>query len=265
MGQVGASLRPSDAASGGFLDAANATITSARFVDSYPNGTARTLLRVAFEPEDGKERTEYYSAGDPAKIKPNADGKSLVPKDARMNSKSGAVKFIGSVIDGGFPLDRINDDISVIDGTKVFLRRKAQPKTGNAEIDAKDRDLLLVERVLALPEEGAKTAKKVTAKVAPKAAPKAATPATPAAAADSGSVQAELEAIVTGILATAPNNTVPRNRIGNAIFQVTVKAKNPNRGPLMTLASNTEYMTSEERPWAFDGESLVGVPVEEAA
>lgn len=266
MSQQGASLRPGDAATGGFLDATNATIKEARFVDSYPNGASRTLLRVTFQPEDGgKERTEYYSAGDPAKMKPSADGKKIVPQDARMHSKSGAIKFINSVIAGGFPETKLNDDISVFDGTVVFLRREAQPKTGNAEIDAKDRDLLLVKRVISLPEEGGAKAAKKPAAGAKKPALVKPTAAPAAAASDDAAIQAELEAIIVGILAEAPDNTVAGNKLGTAIFQAAMRSKTPNRGPLMKLfTDNKAFVQSADRPWAFADGNYVGMPAEQA-
>lgn len=267
MSNVGASLRPEDAANGGFMDAVEALITNIRFVDRYPNGSPSTLLEVTYAPLDGsKERTELYRAGPVEKIRPSADGKQLVPADARMHKSSGAIKWISAIITAGFPASRVSQDVTVFAGTKVFLKREALPKTGNAEIDAKDRDILLVSKVLALPEEAKPVVKPAVAAAAKRAATKAVAVApvtVPEPVAADGAVDdaigVELEAIITALLTAAPDNTIPRNRIGNTLFQFCIKTKRTDRAKLMPLAANEEWLAGE-RPWAYDGEQLVLIP-----
>ena len=268
---AGASLRPSDAATGGFLDATNATITSLRFIDAYPNGMPSVLLEVTFQPEDGKARTELYRAGAVDQMRPTADGKRLTPPEARMRKDCGAMLFIGSLIDSGFDVSRVGDDITVFAGTTVFLRRKALPKfTLKDGTLSKDRDILLVEKVLALPGEKKAAAAKPAVKAVVKATLK--TVVVPAAVAapapvvvDAGDIDTELEGIVLELLAAASENTIARNRIGNAVFQATVKAKNPRRAPLMARVQEDAYLGDSARPWAFDGEQIIGAPADEAA
>lgn len=273
---TGASLRPSDAAAGGFLDATNATIVSARFIDAYPNGNPALLLEVTFQPEDGKPRTELYSGGKIEVIRPNAAGTGTTPDNARMHRNSNAVQFIGSVIAGGFDESKLDSDISVFVGTKVFLKRKTQPKfTSKDGREGGGKDILLVEKVLAMPGEkkaAAVKAKPVATKpvaavkvVAPVVAEEeeAIVPHIPAPI--TADLATELEGIVTELLANAPDNTIARNRIGNATFQAIIKAKNPRRAPLMVLVQTDAFLKGDTRPWAFVGDDIIGVPGEAAA
>jgi hypothetical protein len=258
---VGASLRPDNAATGGFLDATNAVISNIRFIDQYPNNTPSALLEVTFQPEEGKARTELYRAGKIEVMRPSADGKRLTPPEARMRRDSGAMLFISSLIDGGFDVSKVGDDITVFTGTEVFLRRKPLPAFKQADgTMSKERDVLLVEKVLKMPGEGKKAVVKAAVKPVAKAAPAPVAAAEPAPVAEevAGDTEGELEAIVAILLAAAPDNTIARNRIGNAVFQAVVKAKNKNRAPLMALVAKDEFLGGESRPWAFDGENLIG-------
>lgn len=267
---AGASLRPSDAAAGGFLDATNATIVSARFIDAYPNGNPALLLEVTFQPEDGKPRTELYSGGKIEVIRPNAAGTGTTPDNARMHRNSNAVQFIGSVIAGGFDESKLDSDISVFVGTKVFLKRKTQPKfTSKDGREGGGKDILLVEKVLAMPGEKKAAAVRAAPKVTvaksntAKVLPVVEAAVAPEVAGEG--IETELEAIVTELLANAPDNTIPRNRIGNATFQAIIKAKNPRRAPLMVLVQTDAFLKGDTRPWAFVGDDIIGVPGEAAA
>jgi hypothetical protein len=273
MSKAGASLRPGDAATGGYLDATDVDIKEARFIDSYPNGMVQTLLRVTYIAPDGKDRSELYSCGK-TEGKPSADGKYLVPDTARLSAKSGAMRFINSIIAAGFPEDRITTDVSVFDGARVKLARALAPKTGIAEHDAKNKEELMPARVLALPEEnGKKTAAKPVAKKPVAAASKpAAAPAAVTPAVAEGDVEAEAVAIVSEILNAAPENTAMSNKIGGLVFAHLARTKNPRRAAIMKAVSlNADvlgaFLGAEGRPWAFDPASgeVVGYPVDEAA
>jgi hypothetical protein len=270
---AGASLRPSDAATGGFLDATNATITNARFVDSYPGGKASLLLEVTYQPEgeNAKARTELYRGGSIEQARPTANGGYYTPEAFRMRKDTGAMKFIVSLVEGGFDENKLGDDIRVIIGTKVFLRRKAIPKftTQDGTVVA-DKDILLVEKVLAMPSEKKVAAKAAVAtkSVAAKPAPKAVEAVVAPVVADGGDAEAELVAIVSTLLNAAENNTIQRNRIGSAVFNVVVKATppHPNRAPIMALVNKGDaFFVNDARPWVADKETIVGYPSEEAA
>jgi hypothetical protein len=264
MSKAGASLRPGDAATGGYLDATDVDIKEARFIDSYPNGMVQTLLRVTYIAPDGKDRSELYSCGK-TEGKPSADGKYLVPDTARLSAKSGAMRFINSIIAAGFPEDRITTDVSVFDGTRVKLARQPAPKTGIAEHDAKNKEELMPTRVLALPEEGKKAAApKAVAKKPTAVAPKAAAAAAPVVA-EGVDVETEAVGIVVELLNAAAENTIPRNRIGHEIFKRVLK--NARRAPIMALTNKDDFFTAEGRPWLFDSESgaIVGYGADAAA
>jgi len=122
---------------GGLLDDADVTIKSARFVTWDYRGKAVPVLalNVKLEDGDGAEHDEYLSSGDLKAFVPSNDGKEAlaVGSQTKLNSNTNAVAFILSVINADTKGElaakiRATSDISVLDGTKVHVIRKNQPK-----------------------------------------------------------------------------------------------------------------------------------------
>jgi hypothetical protein len=277
----GVSLNPDSAAVGGALDGIEATITRARALGEYPNGTPAVLLSVTFAPAGGgRERTELYSMGK-AQLKPSADGKQFLPlvEGAKPHKGCSGIQFLVALIQAGFPADRIGNDVSVIEGTVVFLRAKPRPKTGNAEIDKNNdgKTITLPDRVISLPGEGSAAKKSPTGPKKPAVArPAPAVAATPSVEADApaaaGDFDADAEAvkIVSDVLAKADNNTVARNQIGGKVFGALAKVKptlsGEARKAILGAINRPGFYEWEGRPWFVDADAkaLVGPPAEEA-
>lgn len=283
-----------ESVSGGALDAVEATITKARALGAYPGKTDQAaLLAITYLPraKDAKERTELYSLGK-TQLKPSADGKQFEEivkgSGARAHSNSFAITFWKALIAAGFDAAKIGNDVSVIEGTVVFLRTKARDKTGNAEIDKNNdgKTITLPEKVIAMPGEAtaavgtkkaAPSVKKAAAQ-APAAAPAPEAPAVEAPAeapaadgADYASIETEAEKVVSAVLTAAADNTVPANRIGNGVFQALAKAKTEGklRAAIMGVVNKDKgaWMQSESRPWYYNAEKqeFVGQPAAELA
>jgi hypothetical protein len=279
----GVSLNPNDAVVSHALDGKNAVIKQARAIGEYPNGVPAALIAVLNAPTDGsKERTELYSMGKVA-LKPNADGTQFLPATpgavAQPSKNSSGIKFLKALISAGFPAARIGNDLSVIDGTTVFLRAQSREKTGNAEIDTKnaDKPFVLPEKVITLPEEGTAAKKSPASPKKPAVAkPAPAVAATPSGEADApaadGDFDAEAEAvkIVSDVLAKADNNTVARNQIGGKVFGALAKVKptlsGEARKAILGAINRPGFYEWEGRPWFVDADAkaLVGPPAEEA-
>jgi len=167
----GLSLRPSDAQTGGYLDDADVTFAELRFVvwDYQGKAPASVALKVSMEEDDGKLHEQYYSAGDPTKMQPSPDGKAIIPIAGAtgLNVNTNAIAFISSIVNSGFPEDRILNDVSIFDGMKAHVNQVAQPKRPGlkkAEI-GEPKTYLLVSKIVRLPWE---TAPAPAAKGAPK-------------------------------------------------------------------------------------------------
>jgi hypothetical protein len=143
-------------------------------------------LKITMEDTFGLTHEQYYSAGDPEKIVVSPDGKRVdmpnAPDAKGLVQSTNAIAVVTSIINAGFPEDRITDDVSVFDGLVCRVNQIAQPKRPGLK-DQKDRTYLMVTKILRLPWESApvpvaKGAPSTTAKGAPtkKAAPALFTP-----------------------------------------------------------------------------------------
>lgn len=269
--QMGISLKPSDAVSGGgLLDDADVTLKACRAAMWDYNGTVKVpvvALQATIEQilEDGSAQDiiQYYSAGDSKNFVPSDDGRKFVPvSDATgLNSNCNAMLFLVSLINGGFPEDKVGDDLSVFDGTKCHVKRMLQPVRPGfvpANTGGKgDGKILLVTpgSISQLPWDApapAKSGKKATPAVAPKVnggVSPAASASAPAS--DIGSNQ-ELAADAVGFMLQVLANkggSLTKAQIGQEIFKAA--AAHPQRAKLVQLAFSDEFLKAG--PWQFDG------------
>jgi len=66
------------------------------------------------------DRDQFYSSGGADAFKPSKDGKSLEPVGTRtsISEDSNLGKFIISLVEGGFPEDVLDDDLTVFEGVR---------------------------------------------------------------------------------------------------------------------------------------------------
>lgn len=171
-GQEGrVSLIPADFAQGGLIDDIDATIMMAKFCNWDYDGKSDKVgifLGLVLQDADGKDYTQYYSAGDPDFFMPgDADGTWLKAKGTRpqVNNNTNASLFLLSLVAAGFPQDRLNTmgigDALV--GLKAHWNQVAQPKrkglikTGQQGDNDREKTTLLVSAILNLPGQVAAT------------------------------------------------------------------------------------------------------------
>jgi len=275
----GISLRPSDAQAGGFLDDADVTLTECRFVTWDYMGKAKpsVALKIAMLDEEGRVHDQYYSAGDPAKLQPSADGKAIQGVEGAapggLTSSTNAVAFLSALVNAGFPEDQITNDVSVFDGMVVHVNQVAQPKRAGLKNQKEGQTYLLVTRIVRMPGEAAppKAAKgapvtRPTAVTGPRPVNSVATPAAvatqPAAAAPtavavevSGDLVAKARATVMEILA-AKGGTVPKQRLPTEAFRVL--GNDPDRNSIVTLVFQDAFLAQAvaEGAFAYDGTNV---------
>jgi len=122
------SLKPSKAvAGGGLIGDVDVTLTNFHFgTFTYPgkNVEAFALLATAIE-EDETETPVNWTMG---QLTPTKDGKFFEGGELRQSSN--LYLFLNSLIQAGFPEDKIEDDITVLDGIRVHIIQQLTKRTG---------------------------------------------------------------------------------------------------------------------------------------
>ena len=174
MADKRASLRASD-----FVDAlpmpidGNFTWKESRFAFfDYVKKTGEkvattTAARIIFASEGGEEYTQHYSVGDPSRVTPSEDGKSLVlvGDGSALNKSSNFFILMKALEDAGLPDDFLGDDISVLDGMITHNIGVPEPKRAGLETTTAreasgrgPRTLAVPDEVIKMPGKGGKAA-----------------------------------------------------------------------------------------------------------
>src|SRR3972149_1510368 len=167
-----ASLKPSDfVEGGGVISGVDGTFAEARFAMWDYNGqvpVSNPAVRVKMVDEEKEEYLQYWSAGQAKDWVASDDGKSLlsVGSGSGINTGSNAGILLASVINAGFPEDKMGDDISVLDGLKCHVIRQAAPKRNIQKAPRADGrvfedTVLIVSKIHQLPWERKGVAGKV--------------------------------------------------------------------------------------------------------
>lgn len=254
------SLKPKDAESGGgLLDDVDVTIVRSRFgLWDYNGAIPKPIfaLGVTFADEEGNKAEQWYSAGNTEFHIPSDDGKraQAVGKEAKgLHESTNAMLFLASMINSGFPEDKLSDDVSVFEGTKVHVNRVPKPKSNfvgaNAGGGKGDGKILVVTKVYeatAAATGGKKAAPKKAAE-APAAAGAAAAPVA------SGEVATKAADAVLNVL-MAKGGSVPKSGLAAEVFKL--MAKDPDRNAVVQMAFSDDFLKQDGHPWSYDGTTI---------
>jgi hypothetical protein len=177
--QQGISL--ASASQGGLIDDIDVTVLDAAFVQWDYNGNIDhevLALGIQYQDGDGKTYDQYYSAGELNYLVPSEDGSRAIPVSdkSQLSDSCNAWKFIASLIECGFPIDKLETgDIKAIVGMQCHVKQHAQPKRQGLIRGGKNPDreptVLLVSAILAMPGEGQAAAPAKKAAQAPAGRP----------------------------------------------------------------------------------------------
>lgn len=280
---MGVSLKPSDAVSGGIIfDDVDLLVKRVRFRLWDYNGQIATPvlgLAVLYEDEnDGTESEQVYSAGDTKFFVPSDDGSEAVPVGSQqgLQDSTNAMAWMVSLVNAGFPEDKITDKVTVFEGTRAHVKQQPQPKRKGLAGAKENKNILLVSKINSYPwDKVTAPAKKAPAvgTVAPAMAGKTQAPVAHGAGAGAASGQggpsqasastpvggngeaADLNTegvnAMLGILA-AKGGTILKTQIAQEAFKVL--ASHPMRNQLVQLVYNDAFLKSG--PWAFDGTTV---------
>jgi hypothetical protein len=254
----GASLNPKDALAGALAPDGEAVIESARAVmfDYSGKVAPAPAAWVHLKYVDGTEFDQYYSCGSADKLAPSPDGKRFINPngddgEAHFGKGSNFMLLVSSILDAGYPEDKLSDDLSSFDGMRVVIQNKPQPKRQGLQGDREGKVIPLVAKILQLP--GEKPARPTTVHTGTSPA---STPASLVATAS------ELDTVtvekVQEILAEAAGNTRTVQQLGMAILMRMGKEKDPRMADVKKLATDPTWLAAhaEEGAWRFDGKSV---------
>lgn len=246
---MGLSLKPSEMqAGGGLWSDIDATITGAKFMITTFDGKVpegRVVLELNVDDDAGEGHEQMLSCGN-GKFTPSEDGGTL-EGSGKINNGSNFGQFIISMVNAGFPENKLDDDIGILVGTKAHFERVAAPKrsgmTKAPRADGKTYEdtILVVTKILQLPWDAPKKGKAM-AKVAGKpAAGKAAVKGT------DNDVASEATDAVMEVLSGNPEG-MTKQQLAKALFQV-VKG-NTNASAIVKMCYDEEFLGSG--PWSFE-------------
>jgi len=198
--------------------------------------------KIHYKDDEGTEYDQEYSAGDPNRFAPSADGKTLEALTASENLSKSSNYYIlmNALINAGFPENRLDEDISVLDGLYTHNIGIPEPKRSGLVREqvegARERVISVPDSIIKLPWEG-------KGKVAP--AKKAV--AAPAEK-DAGDAEADALTMVTEMLAAA--DKVTRQQVATKA----IRSKNQPVAKLVFGPKFAEVLT--EAGFALDGEDI---------
>lgn len=249
--EMGIKLSPGEmVAGGGLWSDLDATVTDAKFVLTTFDGkspTPVTVLQLEVLDDAGESHEQFLSTGK-GKFRPSSDGKMLVPEGegVKLNSGSNFGLFMASMVKGGFPENRLGEDVSILVGMRAHFERVAAPKrTGlvkQARADGKvyEDTILVVTKVLQLPWDTPKTPVK-----GGKAPAKGKVSVAPKDSAGDTSITDEAIAAVMEVLESNPEG-LTKKQLAMAVFKVV--AANPNKAGIVKLVYDEEFM--DAGPWS---------------
>lgn len=271
MSPAGVSLKPSDATAGAALiESGDVVLESVRTGWWDYNGKIQTpqpALIVAIDAGEQGKFTQCYSAGKAEYFVPSDDQRRFIPVKpelAGINQNTNAMMFLVSLVNAGFPEDKIGDDVSVFDGIKCHMHTVPQPK--RAGLTGSDgKTVLVVDKIHQLPWDApatapkAKAATKATAPKPPMAtqvqAPQAVNQQAAAVAAidQTTPLFAQAQEGLLGIIASKGGSVAKKDIAGLAF---SVFAKDPNRNALVQMMYKDDFLAAEGQPWSFDGTTV---------
>lgn len=262
----GASLNPDTFGVGGLPDDIDVIFTKLRYVDDFDyNGAISSpilAVKLDYVDRDGAEGTQHYSAGDLKRLIPSGDGKRAIPVAGKDSSviiqTSNLAQLVMSLVNSGYPKDKLTDDVSQFEGMGVHVRRVAQSKKAGLkqEEGKKEQQVLVVSEILWMPGEtpkfkpgsGGKHPKNVGAGI-----PAGTTVPGTATTASTEAPDAALDEKTAGYimqLLTTSGGKVARNQIPATLFSVC--KEDPLSSKILMLAYKPAWLQASGRPFKFD-------------
>jgi hypothetical protein len=253
----GVSIRPSQMVEGGAVPVdRNLLWEECRFATfdyTKKDGTVvatTTAARIKYKDDDGTEYVQHYSAADPERFVPSADGKTLVAAGSAtaLSKSSNFYLLMNALISAGFPENKLDADISTLDGLYTHNIGMPEPKRSGlarpvAEGEAREKIISVPSQILKLPWENKGAVKGKAAPAKGKAAP--------ATTEADGDVAADALALVAELVANAPEGKPVTRQ------QVATKAIREKKNAVGKFVFGADFArTLTEAGYSVEGENI---------
>ena len=242
------SLKPSDAiAGGGLLDNEDVRVIKSRIgmLDYQGKQQPVPAIEWTLERMNGEGNTvEFWKIANPDHWAPSDDGKGLVAigRETELKDSTNAMKLIVSLINAGYPEDRITEDVSLFEGLECHLTRVAAERAGLE--NTKGKTTLTVAKINKYPWEAD------TPKSKGKSKGKSKAKTTPAPEANKEDTESKATTFILELLAENPDG-IEKAKIAPAVFKKFQK-DDPARADIVQLIYHgDEFLNSG--PWKYEG------------
>jgi hypothetical protein len=250
--QEGASLRPSDHSEATGLWQGRGKVAGAAFVmfDYGGKSDPKPTAQLNIQPEEGGDVVEqHWSVGKDTDWMPSEDGSRLVAigRATQINTSSNLSILITSMVNAGFPEDKLTDNIGDLVGLDADFVRVAAPKRPGLPVreGQQESQILIVNEIFQLPWEK---------KAGKPAAAKAAKPTGKAATAEEAGEEESAEDLATALVVSilAEKGSIKKQQLSTHLFKE-LKG-NPRMKEIMQVAYSDDFLS--EGPWTFEGGEL---------
>jgi len=229
------------------IDDFDGTISDVRFImTDYDGNTtdAVPVAKVVFD-VDGEETDSLYSVGGNNDYAPDEAGKRLVKLKSRnsLNKTSKFGMFLLSVVEAGFPLNRMDDsDIGYLVGLDGHFLRKVVEYKGLKKKGDRDSTVLVCTKINSLPGEGPPTSTKGRAKKAT---------GTKAAAAVSTELAEAVSGIIQGVI-IGEGGDLSKKKMLSALFKSDEMNALGDKKVALKMAADDTFLKSQSEVWTYE-------------
>ena len=208
---------------------------------------AVTVLEAKFDYND-EEITGRYTCG--KSLMPSSDGKgfeSVSEGVTGLPDSSNAFMFMASLVNAGFPVDKLGKDLSIADGTGVHVNSVPVPERENLAGNTKDKTIMIVTKINSLPWEKKKGGTKGKSTTKTSGGPSATNDVKPPAS-DNATEGVVVAALITA-LASKPEG-IPKASIIQSVLPYLPEG--PERTPALRMILSDEFLKTNQG-WMYEG------------
>jgi hypothetical protein len=254
-------FKPSEfAVGGGLLDDVDVKVTQARIVMFDYNGTQQKqpAVELTLDHGDAEPAIQDWTVGKATDWQPSEDGTQLIAigRATQINASSNAAILLKSLVDAGFPEDKITDAITFLEGLEGHVMRVPAPVRKGLTGQKEGQTILTFASITKMPWD---SGKKAAGKAAPKAGAKATTQKAPAPAAEETSgeevtIESQTADILLEILAGCGDAGIAKSALPGAIMKAAAALDTTARKAIVQLAFKDDFLKSG--PWTYEGGKL---------
>ena len=241
---------------GGLIDDVDVVVKEAKITNFDYNGTQAPVPAIMFTLgiPDAEDVVQYWTVGKSSDWMPSEDEKKLVAigRATQLNASSNGALMLASLVNSGFPEDKIVDDITCFQGLEGHMTRVPAPKRGMVKAPRADGKVyedtvLTFASISKMPWEKVKGKAAAAPKAGTKAAPKAAPAPKPEESGDGDDIESKVQNILLEILSEVEGG-IKKQQIPGLLFKKA--AADPDKQAMIQIAFKEDFLSSG--PWTYE-------------